>query len=246
MGVWNKVVTAFRGGVNEVGESIADGQAIRILEQEIRDADNQLRSSKDELAKMMAKHKLADNKVSSIEAKVLEYENYALQALENGDEGLAAEIAERIGNFEDELHSERELANGFRDTVSNLRKAVSQAEGNLRRLKQQVDSVKATESVQKAQAAVAHRHSGANSKMQTAMESLQRIKQKQLERKAQMDAAEQLADTSGDASLEAKLKSAGIKQGSSDAQLVLARLKQRQNTQGALTHADYPALTKES
>lgn len=246
MGIWNRVATAFRGGVNELGESIADNQAIRILEQEIRDADNELNESKNGLAQMMAKQKLADNKVAGLDAKITEYEGYAMQALDKGDESLATEIAQKIEAFDGELAGERELAGNFRDSVANLRKAVSHAEGNLRRLKQQVDSVKATESVQKAQASVANRHSGANSKMQTAIESLERIKHKQLERSAQMDAAEELAGSSVEASLEARMRSAGISPGSGGAQHVLERLRERKSAQEVLTHADYPALTKDS
>ncbi|MGL5364160.1 MAG: PspA/IM30 family protein, partial [Plesiomonas shigelloides] len=70
--------------------------------------------------------------------------------------------------------------------------------------------VKATETVQKAQAAVSARNVGANSKMRTAVESLDRIKQKQAEQQAKLEAAaEQYAEESGDA-LQAKLKQAGI------------------------------------
>ena len=43
--------------------------------------------------------------------------------------------------------------------MAQLRKAVTQAEGNIKRLKQQVDTVKATESVQKAQT-VSYTHLG--------------------------------------------------------------------------------------
>ena len=37
--IWSKLFTALRGGASEVGESIVDQQALRILDQEIRDAD---------------------------------------------------------------------------------------------------------------------------------------------------------------------------------------------------------------
>lgn len=40
--IWSKLFTALRGGANEVGESIVDQQALRILDQEIRDADSAL------------------------------------------------------------------------------------------------------------------------------------------------------------------------------------------------------------
>jgi hypothetical protein len=37
--LWRRLVTAVRGGVSELGEAIADSQALRILDEEIRDND---------------------------------------------------------------------------------------------------------------------------------------------------------------------------------------------------------------
>ncbi|MEX5591009.1 PspA/IM30 family protein, partial [Pseudomonas urmiensis] len=55
--IWKKLVTAVRGGASEVGESIADANAIRILDQEIRDAENALVKARDGLITIKAKHK---------------------------------------------------------------------------------------------------------------------------------------------------------------------------------------------
>ena len=38
MGFFSKLLTAFRGATTEAGNAILDTQAIRILEQELRDA----------------------------------------------------------------------------------------------------------------------------------------------------------------------------------------------------------------
>lgn len=228
MNVWSKMLTALRGGANEVGEAVVDGQALRILDQEIRDADVELRKSKEALAEIMAKHKLASDKVTKSAASIAEYEQYALKALDAGNETLAKEVAEKIANLEIEQAGEREQAEGFAASVALLRKAVTQAEGNIKRLKQQVDTVKATESVQKAQMAVAQRYGGSQAKLQTAVESLERIKQKQAERAAKMEASAELAATSApDDSLEAKLRAAGIKADNASADSVLARLKDK-------------------
>ena len=228
MNVWSKMLTALRGGANEVGEAVVDSQALRILDQEIRDADVELRKSKEALAEIMAKHKLASDKVAKSAASIAEYEQYALKALDAGNETLAKEVAEKIANLEVEQAREREQAEGFAASVAQLRKAVTQAEGNIKRLKQQVDTVKATESVQKAQMAVAQRYGGSQAKLQTAVESLERIKQKQAERAAKMEASAELAATSApDDSLEAKLRAAGIKADNASADSVLARLKDK-------------------
>ncbi|MDD1147005.1 PspA/IM30 family protein [Pseudomonas sp. TNT2022 ID357] len=228
MNVWSKLLTALRGGANEAGEAMVDSQALRILDQEIRDADQELRKSKEALAEIMARQKLAAERANGSAVKIAEYESYALKALEAGNENLAQEVAQKIANLENDLAVEREQADGFAASVTQLRKAVTQAEGNIKHLKQQVDTVKATESVQKAQQAVAQRYGGSQSKLHTAVESLERIKQKQAERAAKMEAAAELASTSNpDDALDAKLREAGIVAGSTSADSVLARLKDR-------------------
>ena len=47
MNIWAKMITALRGGVNEAGEAIVDSQALRILDQEVRDSAEELKRSKD-------------------------------------------------------------------------------------------------------------------------------------------------------------------------------------------------------
>ena len=228
MSIWGKVMTALKGATNEVGEAIADSNALRILDQEIREASDQLQQSKTQLAGIMAKQKLSGQKCAELMDKVAEYEGYAIKALEQGDETLASEVASKIAEYEASLASEQEMEKSFVQSTVSLKKAIADAESNLRRLKQQVDTVKATESVQKAQAACAAKHSGVNSKMATATDSLERIKRRQAERAAQMEAASELSGDTGENDLQAKLKAAGITEGGRDAASVLERLKARQ------------------
>jgi phage shock protein A len=121
--------------------------------------------------------------------------------------------------------AEEGLAKSFADSEAQLRRAVAQTEASLKRLKQQVDTVKATEMVQRAQSAVAARHSGANSSMGSAVDSLERLKSKQTERAARFEAASELADSTEEVSLDDKLKAAGIVDGGASSGDVLARLK---------------------
>ncbi len=221
-------MTALKGATNEVGEAIADSNALRILDQEIREASDQLQQSKTQLAGIMAKQKLSSQKCVELKEKVAEYEGYAIKALDQGDESLATEVASKIAEYEAQLNSEQEMEKSFAVSIVSLKKAIKDAEANLRRLKQQVDTVKATESVQKAQAACAAKHSGVNSKMATATDSLERIKQRQAERAAQMEAASELSGDTAENDLQAKLKAAGITKGDADASSVLERLKAKQ------------------
>ncbi len=227
MNIWAKMVTALRGGINEAGEAVVDSQALRILDQEVRDATEELKQSKDGLAAILARQKLAEEKCTQIKAGIDEYEGYASQALEKEDESLALEVAQKVADLENQLATESEAAKGFAANARDLRAAISSAEQNIKRIKQQVDTVKATENVQRAQAAVAARHSGTDSKLRTAMDSLDRIKEKQALKQAQMNAASELAQERPEDSLDEKLRAAGIAPGESSAQEVLDRLKKK-------------------
>ena len=224
MSVWKKLVTAVKGGVNEAAEAVADNQALRILDQEIREAKEELRRSDHALTQIMAKRKLAEQKVKGLQASVSEYEAHARSASEKGDQQLALDCAQKVVELRGQLDTEQQYVDQFTQSEKNLRQNISTAKSNLRRMEQQVDMVKATESVQKAQAAVSTRHVGANSKMKTAAESLNRIQDRQKQRQAEFEAASELAaDESGD-ELEKRLQSAGITQGQSSANDELARI----------------------
>jgi phage shock protein A len=224
MGIFSKLVTAVRGGATEIGESIVDSQAMRILDQEIRDADTELTRSKDGLVGLMAKKKVIEQKVSDLTRQLAEYENYALQALNKGDEALAMDIANRVAEIESELATEKDLAAQYAASETQAKQAIQSADSNLRRLKQQVDTVKVTESVQRAQATIAERHSGAQTSMNTALSSLEKIKARQQEQTARFEAAKEIAQgPSGD--LQARLRDAGIVPGGASGASVLARLR---------------------
>ncbi|WP_185234002.1 PspA/IM30 family protein [Teredinibacter franksiae] len=229
MNIWAKMMTALRGGINEAGEAVVDSQALRILDQEIRDATEELKQSRDGLTAIIARQKLGEEKCAQLQKSIEEYEGYAVKALEKDDQTLAMEIAEKIAGFENQFKSEKQAADGFAASANDLRRAINTAEQNIKRLKQQIDTVKATASVQRAQATVAERHSGSNSKLRTAMDSLERIKEKQALKSAQIKAAAEISEETQADSLHDKLEKAGIAPSATGAADVLARLKKKQS-----------------
>ena len=208
-----KLWTAMRGATNEGIEAVADTQAIRILDQEMRDAKTELQTCDENLTRIMAKRKLAQGKVKSLNADIETYTNHAIAASESGDEALAIECAERVSDLEVSLGTEQDILNSFLSSESSLKANIAKAKTNVRRMEQQIEQIKATESVQKAQVAVSTGHMGANSKVKTALSSLDRIKAKQQQRSAELEAAEELANEESGSSLDAKLKAAGIQPG---------------------------------
>ncbi|MFB9868992.1 PspA/IM30 family protein [Vreelandella sulfidaeris] len=225
----SKIMTALRGKANESGQAVVDSQALRILDQEIRDSENHLSQSKTELTRLMGQRQLNSNKADTLESKIAELEKSAEAALDKGEEALAVEVAERMVALQDDLEAERAIVSEYDASIEKLRGAIRGTDNQLRQLKQQVSVVKATESAQKAQSAVASRHSGQNSAMSSAMESLERIKERQQLNSAQMHAADEMAAEESGSSLEARLKAAGIGGQERKADDVLARLKAKKS-----------------
>lgn len=225
--IWSKLFTAIRGGASEVGEAIVDQQALRILDQEIRDADAALAGARQELAAIMAKHSLASRRVAEHDAKIHDLEAKALAALKASREDLATEAAQLIANLTNERDAEHRQASEFGAYVEKMRKDVAKAEARIRSLRQQVDMARARESVQKAQVSASIASGGANGKLETAVGTLNRLKARQDQRAAELEAQEQLAEVSTGSDLERRLKEAGIVPDAGSANAVLERLRKQ-------------------
>jgi phage shock protein A len=223
MSVWRKLVTAVKGGATEAAQSVADSQAIRILEQEIREAKEELRKSDHARTQILAKCKLGQQKVDSLQGSIEQYEAHARKAIDS-DRQLALDCAQKVSDLRGEQDGEQKYLDQFKQSEKQLAGNIKQAKSNLKRLEQQVDMVKATESVQKAQVAVSSRHLGANSKMKTATESLSRIQDKQNLRNAELQAAEELATEESSDDLSKRLAQAGIAGGTTSADDELSRI----------------------
>ena len=225
MDVLGKLVTAIKGGLAEAGEASVDSQALRILDQEIREAAEELNQSRDALASMIARQKLSEDKAAKLQLSIDENEGYAIKSLDKGKEKLALDVAAKIAELETLLAAEKEVGEGYSVSADAMRISIAKAEKDVLYMKAQLDTVKATENVQRAEAAVSKRHSGANSKLRTAMESLERIKEKQALASAQMNVAQSLELEENPPSLEKRLEDAGIKD-VKKADDVLERIKQ--------------------
>ena len=224
-----KMFTALRGKATETGEAIVDSQGIRILEQELRDAKTAMNRANEELTTIMARRNLAAKEVDTLSDKMAEYEKSAMAALEKGEQSLAEEVAGEIARLE----SEREIAQAnvtqYDGTIEALKSTIAKSKSEIRRVEQQMSHVKATEAAQKAQAAVASQHAGQNASMNSAVASLERIKERQALQAEKLKIGESMQAQDSGADLEARLSQAGIGKQQTSGSDVLARLKAKQN-----------------
>lgn len=224
MSVWGKLFTAMRGGVNEAAESVADSQAMRILDQELRDADNALRQARSDLAGMMATAKRIEKRIQDNRAKEDRDIQSARAAMDAGREDLARAVAERVAVVRAELaRDEADHAHMQQQQTAMLR-TVKETEHRIAAMKREVESVKATESLQRAQKAIASSHAGVNSRLGSAVGSLERIRERQAQLGARIEAGEELAALESGADLDRQLLEAGIGGKTSNADDILAEI----------------------
>lgn len=220
----SKLFTAAKGAANEAGEAAVDANAIRILEQELRDAQTANGKAKDELAALMGKKKVAERKAQGIEEDLEKRLGQVRAALEQGNEDLAREVAEAASDLKHRLDQEQAVIDQYDATCQDLRTAIRENDRKMETLRREVDTVKANEALVKAQSSVAASHAGSNSSLGSAANSLKRIKERQEAAKARMEAAGELEALDG-GDLDAKLSAAGIGTTKSSADDILALAK---------------------
>ncbi|PVZ63866.1 PspA/IM30 family protein [Pelagibaculum spongiae] len=228
MSIISKIFTALRGGAREAGEAVVDANSTRIFEQEIVDAENNLKKARQDLTDVMAQKMKVERESNRLRDDITEHENYVAKALEKGDEALAMEVAEKIASLETELEEKQQILSQFGGQVERLKQLIKNGERQVADHRRQLSMVKTTESVQKATAAISDSFVNSSSKLNKAKDSLERIKARQARFDDRLQAAEELDSEMSGKGLEDRLKAAGIKGSNSSANAVLERLKNKQ------------------
>ncbi len=222
MAIWSKLFTLGRAGANEAATAVVDANALRILDQEIRDADKAQGKARDDLAGLVARRRILETEVESFRSQAVKYESSARIAMEKGDMDLARQVAQRVADLEQDIAMKAPQVAEMRAAEDSIHKAVAATDRKIEQLRREVEVVKVNESVQRAQATVAS--SAAGSSIGSAAQSLARIRERQAIRGETIRAAGELEDRRTGADLDEKLRLAGILPGQSSADDILARL----------------------
>lgn len=222
--MWKQLVTLVRGTAHEAGQSVADARALTILDQQMRDAGTAQAKARDDLATLTARRRMVEKEVEALASQRDKYEASARAAIARGDMDLARQVAERLSTIEQDGSAKLPQVEEMRAAEDRMRAIIQSGDGKIEALRREVDVVRANESVQKAQAAVAGNYDGTLSQLGSAAESLQRMKERQAIQGEKFRAAAELEDSRTGADLDAKLKAAGLLPGASSADDILARL----------------------
>ncbi len=228
MSVIKKVVTLLRGSARELAENVVDANATRIYEQEIIDAKQSILEARSSLADVMAREMQSARAVTRLEGEMTRYEGLALEALEKSQETLAEEVAGKVAAIELELEEQRKAQTSFAAQVSKLKELIKASEAKIREHEREIAIAKTTESVYKATQSISDNIGNSGSRLASARESLERIKQRHEHLADRMQAADQLDRELGEKALATKLAEAGIGQDADRQRKVMERIRARQ------------------
>ncbi|WP_312973810.1 PspA/IM30 family protein [Atlantibacter sp.] len=231
MSLLKKLFTLGKSFVNDTESLIEETQGIRLLEQHIRDARAELDKAGESRVDLLARVKISKDKLKDLSSRKASLEARAVEAINKQvDESLLIEVAEEISRLESAIATEEGVLKNFQQSRDAIEKAVAATSQRIAQFEHQLEVVKATEAMQRAQQAVTTSTVGASSSVATAAESLQRLQARQTERQARLEAAESLEKVADGRDLDEKLAQAGIGGvNKSNAQDVLARLKNQRN-----------------
>lgn len=229
MGILKSLFTLGKSVISQAEASIEEAQGVRMLEQHIRDAKTELNKANQSRVELLARVKLSNDKLYDLRERKASLEKRALEALNKKvDAALINEVAEEIARLENLITAEEQVLANLEASRDGVERAVTATGQRISQFEQQLEVVKATEAMQRAQQAVTTSTVGASSNVSTAAESLKRIQTRQAERQARLDAAAQLEKVADGRDLDERLAEMGIGgSNKSSAQDVLARLQQQ-------------------
>lgn len=144
------VTTLLRGAASEAEEALFDANAIRVLEQQLRDAAAALEHSRRELACAMAHQASEERAVAALDARIAELETAAREAIAAARDDLAGEAATVIAATEDERNLRNASVEKFAADVRRLKQLSEDGRLRLADLRHGLEMARAQEALRRA------------------------------------------------------------------------------------------------
>jgi phage shock protein A len=222
------IVTLFRGAAFRAEEEFADRSALLILDQQIRDSAAGIERAKRALAVAIAQDEAEGKRLETTLARIADLEERAVAALGGGSDGLATEAAETIAVMEADRDATAEARATFAREIAGLKTAVRRSGQRLAELERGRRIALAAESVRRLKAGAGFGTPSGATALADAEATLRRLRERQSEDAAAVNAFETLDSEANPASVAERLEAAGFgKRTRPTAADVLARLKQK-------------------
>lgn len=142
--------TLLRGAVAEAEEAVFDANAIRMLEQQLRDAAASLDASRRELACAIAHEANEERAIAALHRRAGELEESARKALAAAREDMAQEAAVIIAAIEDETVERRAALERFSAEVRRLKLVSEDGRKRLADLRRGLELARAQDALRRA------------------------------------------------------------------------------------------------
>jgi len=210
MSILRDIVTAIRGGASEVGESIVDSQAIRILEQEIRDAEEGIGKAKTSLSKLKGREIQMKKDVSAIEDDLTAYTSAAKDAMAAENIDLAREIAEKIGELRNDLAEKQGQHQILSGEVNKIYDVIKKREKTILKNKTEMEKAKTIDELNKTNRAISAAMPSTENSAKRVNRALDRVKQKQVDFANNSAADQWMEDKENGSDLDKRIAAAGL------------------------------------
>jgi len=229
--MFKMLMTLMRGKQFEAAESIADANALTLLDQQIRDASGDLDRARRALAIAAAQDGAEAARIAALRGKVADLEIRTLAALDGAREDLATEAAEAIAGMENDLAAASAAQVSFARERQKLQAMTSDAERRLGDLERGRRAARAAEAVRRLRSRGADTLGAGANALREAEATLKRLRERQLEDEAATQAIEAMEGGANADLVAQKLETAGFGDATKPtARSVLERLKQQRQT----------------
>lgn len=210
MSILKDIFKAIRGGANEVGEAIVDSQAMRILEQEIRDAKEGIAKAKQSLAKLKSREVKTGRELADLKKQETEYTTKAQECMAAGKTELATKCAEKIGALRGDISEKQAQFDQLSSETEKLYKIIEQRNQTIEKNEGELEKLNTVIELNKTRSAMASAMPTSDNSAKRVNRAMDRVRQKAESHEDSMEAEQWMADMESGADLDKQLSEAGI------------------------------------
>jgi len=194
MGIFGRMSDILKANINELIDKAEDPE--KMMDQMIREMQEQLREAKIEVAKAIADEKRMEQQLKQNHVQVQSWESKAMLALKKGDENLATEALKQkksydqlVTSIQPQWEQQNQLSSKLKDSLRALESKIDEARRKKDILGARQKRAEAQKKIQEVMTGLSDR---------SAFATFDRMEKKVMEVEAQADAAVELESVSLD------------------------------------------------
>lgn len=172
--MFNTLKTLMSGANARAEDRLRDNFSIELIDQKIREADQNLKAAKLTLASLIQKQRGESRQIETLQTRIEDLMERARQALEDDQQDLVQSAAQAVADLENELALRQQTVDRLEARILQLRHSVQTANRRILDLKQGAISARAVKREQGLQKRL-NRHVGGTSPAEEAEELIARV-----------------------------------------------------------------------